>query len=84
MEFKQRVVTNYPEIFSTGDEGGTDFSATSNFGRKWGWYQSIYGLAKGDVTKFDTVTKLNVHKSLMYLAFEKEKIELEKSMIKKR
>ena len=84
MDFKRGVVTNYPEIFSEGDEGQSDFSATTNFGRKWGWYQSIYGLAKGDVTKFDKVTKLNVHKSLMYLAFEKEKLELEKSMIKKR
>jgi hypothetical protein len=84
LEFKQRVVTNYPEIFIEGDGGESDYSATSSFGRKWGWYQSVYGLAKGDVTKFDNITKLNMHKSFMYLAFEKEKIELEKSLIKKR
>jgi hypothetical protein len=27
------------------------------FGERWGWYQSIYALAGGDVTKFDQVTK---------------------------
>ena len=51
---------------------------------KWGWYQSIYGIAKGDVTKFDDITRINVHTCLLYLAFEKEKIELERLQIKKR
>ena len=51
---------------------------------KWGWYQSVYGIAKGDVTKFNNITKLNVHECLMYLAFEKDKVELEKQLIKRR
>ena len=84
LDFKKRTVEKYPEIFIEGDDRESDYTTTSNFGRKWGWYQSIYGLAKGDITQFEHVTKLNVHQSFMYLAFEKEKIELEKSMIKKR
>jgi len=31
--------------------------------------------------KFDEVTKLNLHKCLQHLAFEKDKYELEKSII---
>tara|TARA_Y100001963_G_C6528828_1_gene330117 strand:+ start:85 stop:339 length:255 start_codon:yes stop_codon:yes gene_type:complete len=84
LEFKQRVTTNYPELFERGNEGELDYAATTNFGTKWGWYQSIYGIAKGDITKFDEVARLNVHKSLMFLAFEKEKLELEKKLIKKK
>jgi len=49
---------------------------------KWGFYQSVWGLAKGDVTRFDAVTKLNVHTCLLNLVFEKEKNELEKRLIK--
>tara|TARA_R100001086_G_C11803079_1_gene249392 strand:+ start:708 stop:818 length:111 start_codon:yes stop_codon:yes gene_type:complete len=32
--------------------------------------------------KFDEVTKLNLHKCLQHLAFEKDKYELEKKMYK--
>tara|TARA_S200002703_G_scaffold155773_1_gene160303 strand:- start:327 stop:581 length:255 start_codon:yes stop_codon:yes gene_type:complete len=84
LEFKQRITTNYPELFEQRDGGEPDYGATATFGAKWGWYQSIYGIAKGDITKFDEVTKLNVHKSLMFLAFEKEKLELEKKLIKRK
>ena len=81
LEFKQGVITNYPEIFESGNEEN-DFGAAAGFGKKWGWLSSIYGLAQKDITRFDTITKLNVHQCLIYLAFEKEKIELEKKQIR--
>jgi hypothetical protein len=54
-----------------------------SFGIKWGWYQSIYALGKGDVRRFDEITRLNIHKCLMWLEFEKEKNDLEAKRIKK-
>tara|TARA_R110002033_G_C3834327_1_gene234252 strand:+ start:40 stop:309 length:270 start_codon:yes stop_codon:yes gene_type:complete len=84
LQFKQRVATNYPELFEQRDGGESDYGATSTFGSKWGWYQSVYGLAKGDVTKFDEVTKLKAHTAFVYLAFEKEKNELERKLINKK
>ena len=84
LEFKQRVNTNYPELFGGIDGERNDYGAETNFGSKWGWYQSVYGIAKGDVTKFENITELNVHECLMYLAFEKDKIELEKQLIKRK
>ena len=83
LSFKQRIAENYPELFGGGNTETNDYGAATNFGKKWGWYQSLYGIAKGDVTKFDNITRLNVHECLMYLAFEKEKIELEKQQIKR-
>ena len=71
LQFKQGVTGNYPELFEQGSTQSDEYSSTTNFGKKWGWYQSIYGLAKGDVTRFDAITRLNVHKCLLYLAFEK-------------
>ena len=84
LQFKQRVIENYPELFESGSTETTDYGAAANFGKKWGWYQSIYGIAKGDVTRFEHITKLNFHECLMYLAFEKEKNQLEAQLIKKR
>ncbi len=83
MEFKQRVITNYAEIFESGGVEN-EYGETAGFGREWGWYQSIYGLAKGDVRQFEHITKLNFHECLMYLAFEKEKNQLEAKLIKNR
>jgi hypothetical protein len=82
LEFKQRVSNNYPELFTERSEE-PDYTAEGAFGKKWSWYQSIYGLSQGNVTKFDEITELNLHKCLMYLAFEKDKMELEKRLIKK-
>ena len=83
MEFKKRIAENYPELFDEGN-GGDDYGAAAGFTRKWGWYSSITHLAQKDVTQFDNITNLNVHKCLMYLAFEKEKIQLENQQIKRK
>jgi hypothetical protein len=82
LEFRKRVTTGYPELFGEGDEEGqepiNDFSETTQFAKQWGWYQSIYALAKGDVTRFDEVTELRLTKCLTYLVFEKQKNEIER------
>jgi len=80
LPFKQRIAENYPELFNEGNS--KDYSAKANFAAKWGWYQSIYGLSGGDLQKFDIVENTNVHKCLMFMAFEKEKNEIESNMIK--
>jgi hypothetical protein len=82
LQFKQRTIDSYPELFREGSGEQLDYSAERNFGEKWSWYQSIYGLSKGDITKFNEITKMNVNECLMYLSFEKEKSELEKMLIK--
>ena len=73
---------NYDELFE--GQGGEQLSTVSQFASKWGWYQSIYSLAKGDIRRFEDITKLNVHSCLMMLAFEKEKTQIEINNIKKK
>jgi hypothetical protein len=82
LEFRDRLVENYNGLFTqtAGDiERG---SYTQGFSKKWGWYQSIYSLAGGDVFKVDKATRLNVNKAMMWLEFEKEKNDLEARLIK--
>ena len=83
LRFRQGVVESYPELYTEQSDTGGDLSAQANFGAKWGWYQSIYGLAGGDVLKFDAVTELPIFKCLNFLTFDKEKNEIEAAMIKK-
>jgi hypothetical protein len=82
LDFRKRVTNGYPELFREGDEEGSepvnDFSETTQFAKRWGWYQSIYALAKGDVTRFDEVTELRLTKCLTYLVFEKQKNDIER------
>ena len=75
------IVESYDSLFgqSVGDGG---YSRAANFATKWGWYQSIYGLANGDITKFEDITKLNVHQCFTMLSFMKEKSEIEAQQIK--
>ena len=83
LRFREGVTESYTELYTEQSDGGTDLSAQANFGARWGWYQSIYALAGGDVLKFDQVTKLPLFQCLNFLTFEKEKNQLEAAMIKK-
>ena len=80
MEFRIGIVANYDELF--GQRGDKNLDSVSLFSRKWGWYQSIYGLAKGDIRRFENITKLNVHECFMMLSFMKDKAEVEAKRIK--
>ena len=80
MEFRARIVASYDELFGAG--GNNSLDAVSQFSKKWGWYQSIYGLAHGDIRRFENITKLNIHQCFTMLSFMKEKAELEAKQIK--
>ena len=82
-EFRNRIVENYSGLFTQSAADIERGSFSQGFGKKWGWYQSIHSLAKGDVFKIDKATRTNLHKAMMWLEFEKDKSDLEERMIKK-
>jgi hypothetical protein len=82
LEFKQRLITGYDGLFG-GGSNGNEYSLEAQFGGKWGWYHSIYTIAKGDLTRFDAVTELPVRQCLTYLMYEKEKNDVEIARLKK-
>ena len=83
LQFKKRITKSYPEIF-IGADGGVDLSATGNFATKWGWFQSLYSLAQGDIRRLGNISELRAHECFLMLAFEKEKIELENQLLNKK
>lgn len=82
MEFRERVIKQYSELFGAEEEQNP-YSESVQFGKRWGWYQSIYQLAKGDITKFDAVTEQGLFKALTLLTFEKQKAAIEVKQLKK-
>ena len=82
LSFRERFVELFTGLFDGADEDGQ--GANNGFGAKWGWYQSIYAIARGDVTKFKEVAELSASECLTWLEFEKEKNDLEAKMIKQK
>ena len=80
VDFRDRLVQDYDGLFGQGSKGGLD--RVSQFGAKWGWYQSIYELAQGDVTRVEHITELNIHQCFMMLSYLKDKNDLENKQIK--
>ena len=87
MEFRKRITDSYAYLFGTANkdeqEDTNEFSEQAQFGKQWGWYQSIYALAQGDLTRFDTVTSYRLTMCLTYLTFEKQKQEIEQRQLDK-
>jgi hypothetical protein len=85
LDFRKRTIDGYPVLFGeqNDEEAENDFSETTQFGKQWGWYQSIYQLAKGDITKFESVTELGLLECLTMLTFEKQKMDIEHRQIKR-
>ena len=81
VQFRNGIIDSYAELFGGG--GSEQLDAATNFSKKWGWYQSIFGLAQGDITRFENITKLGMHECFMMLSFIKDKNELEAKQIKK-
>jgi hypothetical protein len=89
LEFRNGITRRYDELFTGADEGDeqggtTDYSERAQFNQRWGWYSSIYAAAKGDVTKFDEVTRLTIHHAFTFLTFEKQKNQIEVNEIRRR
>ncbi len=84
LSFREKITELYGGLFSEGiEEGGSSTSAQANFGQKWGWYQSIFTIAKEDAARIDEATRLPIHTCLMYLEYIKDKTNLENALIKR-
>jgi hypothetical protein len=75
LDFRKRLGKNYDSLFDSGTK--TDLSQEANFNVKYGWYHSIWRLAKEDVTQLDKVTNMNVHYCLTALSYIKDKTEMQ-------
>jgi hypothetical protein len=68
LQFVERVVENYPDLFSVADGGNEDFGG--GFSQQWGWYQSIYTVAGGNAFELERATALDIYTFLTFLDFK--------------
>jgi hypothetical protein len=80
LEFNERFDQRFTELFTEGVE---EYTREYQFGKQWGWYHSIYSLAKGDIRRFDEITKISAAQCLTFLTYEKQKTEIEIAKTKK-
>jgi hypothetical protein len=80
LEFKQRIIDIYEGIFSTTEKQDT---FGNSFSSKWGWYQSIFTVANGNIFDFERATKLRLHEFLMFLEFKVDLANESNKQIKK-
>ena len=79
MEFRNGLHDIYPQIFGDGD----GFSEATEFDRVWSWYTTIDELAGGDITKYEAIEQLNMHKCLNNLCYKIDKRKKEANELKK-
>ena len=84
LSYRKRVTSGFPALFTVDNDGESDYSREAQFSKKYGWFNSLYALSKGSVTKFKAVTEVNHLEALMYLEFEKEKAEIERLQYRKK
>lgn len=68
MQFVERVAERYSNLFR--NESGTEASFGEDFTSEWGWYQSIYTVAGGNVFDFEKATNLDIFTFLTFLEFK--------------
>jgi len=64
LDYKKGIVDQYGGAFT-----GSGPTFTSTFTKKWGWYPTLYALAKEDITRMDQITELPINVVLQHLAF---------------
>jgi len=50
--------------------------------KEYNWFGTLYGLCKGDMTKWEEITKQNFIFCLNWLSYEKMKAEIEEQQLK--
>jgi hypothetical protein len=80
LDFRNRLINLYPEIFEGGSEGTPD---ETQFSKKWGWMATIHILTDGDITKFEAVSRCTVHTAFSWAAYKSDFSKLEQTKFKK-
>ena len=79
-EHRGRIHQDFPSIFSSDIEDAEDLEETEpdenekvvdeRIDKSWAWYGFLYKLAKGDILKIETITKLNFMFVITHLSYE--------------
>ena len=70
MGFRKRTINQYSIIFTGTAEGESEAVADETFAKKWGYFGLLYRLCNGEISKLETITRLNVLEAFTWLSYE--------------
>ena len=70
MEFRERIIRNFAIIFGDSFEQESTGSEGNDFAEKWGYFGIMYRLCNSDISKLETITKLNLMEAFTWLSYE--------------
>lgn len=85
MDFGDKIISSYDELFSAGVSGDTNSigGREEGFNSKYAWYKELHALAGGEALRINEATLIPLHEAFTWLQYEKEKRTLENDAIKK-
>jgi hypothetical protein len=81
LEFKNRINEQYSGLFGQHIEDEQQFAVGTSFSQKWGWYNSIVKIARGNFFDIERAENANLHFALTFLLYLKEQDEEEAKQI---
>jgi hypothetical protein len=82
LEFRNRLIEFFPEVFADGEEGGSGDEIRLT--KKWGWFGMVYRLANRNFLNLDDVYTKPIQTALMWTAYESDIAKMEQKAIRKK
>ena len=70
LQFREGIVNDFAIIFDGTAEGNEGAIASQSFAERWSWFGVMYRLTNADISKLETITKLNLLEALTWLSYE--------------
>ena len=70
MGFRDRILEDYAIIFEGTSGDNEKEIIDGDFAERWGWFGIMHRLCNQDISKLDTVTRLNLLECLTWLSYE--------------
>ena len=70
LQFRQKTCEDFAIIFNGTSAGNEGAITTEGFAERWGYFGVMYRLCNADISKLETITKLNLLECLTWLSYE--------------
>tara|TARA_R110000824_G_scaffold90310_2_gene220693 strand:- start:1664 stop:1918 length:255 start_codon:yes stop_codon:yes gene_type:complete len=70
LSFRDTTTKQFSIVFENSDSGNGETGIDGNFAEKWMWFGVFHRLCSQDISKLETITKLNLLECLTWLSYE--------------
>jgi hypothetical protein len=70
LEFREDIRSSYSVVFDAGGEEENGAIPSGSFADKWGWFGVMHRLCNQDISKLESITKINLLECFTWLSYE--------------